>query len=272
MLPVDHTAFGGALGGGDQACAFRVLKFRHDPGVILERLVKAGNNCTLYDSYLRFLTVTIVTDGCAMSKTIIDCIKLPCSFNVPRPLLHPPPSRCLPKSLRVTKEFKVLVVPPRNVLLRGLFRPGFRLIQHPAKILDMSSSQKMNVHECSHANISRQRSRYSIPRTRRQGVKERVDRKLALWKPHLIHRIRASMVGNAHPRFVYILHKQMPKSSRLERDWRGRLHGSCHVQHCEVEQAVTVQAGPPGSTGRVPECRGRRRATVFLAGGEKHLR
>lgn len=127
-----------------------------------------------------------------------------------------------PKSLRVTKEFKVLVVPPRNVLLRGLFRPGFRLIQHPAKIL--------------------------------------------------IHRIRASMVGNAHPRFVYILHKQMPKSSRLERDWRGRLHGSCHVQHCEVEQAMTVQAGPPGSTGRVPECRGRRRATVFLAGGEKHLR
>ena len=73
---------------------------------------------------------------------------------------------------------------------------------------------------------------------------KRDARKGALWKPHLMHRIRASMVGNAHPRFVYILHKQMPKPSSRERDWRVRLHGFPHVLHCQVEQAVSIHARP----------------------------
>ena len=89
-----------------------------------------------------------------------------------------------------------------------------------------------------------------------QVAKKKDARKGAKWRPHLIHRIRASMAGNAHPRFVYILNKQMPKPSRLERD---RLHGFSQVPHCKVEQAVTVQAGPPGNgkavCRRVAACR-----------------
>jgi hypothetical protein len=86
----------------------------------------------------------------------------------------------------LAKELKVLVVAPRNVLLRGLFgQAGFRLIQHPAKIL--------------------------------------------------IRRVRASMAGNAHLRFEYILHKQMPKPSRLERDRHGRLHVISEVPHGKGE-------------------------------------
>ena len=92
-----------------------------------------------------------------------------------------------------------------------------------------------------------------------QVAKKKDARKGAKWRPHLIHRIRASMAGNAHPRFVYILNKQMPKPSRLERDWHGRLHGFSQVPHCKVEQAVTVQAGPPGNgkavCRRVAACR-----------------